>query len=74
MSIALRLDDTTLVPPLELAGGDACQCDHLLRCEPVFLYLLHDPPDMFETISKPNVLNILGMEGLRSSGESVEKG
>src|ERR1019366_5854158 len=74
MPFALGLDDATLIPPLELAGRDAGQRDHLLRCEPSFLSLSHDPPDMFETIVKSNVSNILGMDGLGSSRESVEKG
>ena len=31
MALALGLDDAALVPPLELAGGDAGEGDHLLR-------------------------------------------
>jgi len=62
MAFALGLDDAALVPPLELAGRDPGQGDHLLRCEPI----LHGPPVMFETNTLQNVSNILGMEACGS--------
>src|SRR5258706_8838745 len=70
MPFALRLHHAALIPPLELAGRDPRQRDYLLRCEPI----LHDPPNVFETIIKSNVSNILGTEARKSSRESVEIG
>jgi hypothetical protein len=35
MALALGLDDSTLVPPLELAGGDAGQGDYVVRWKAV---------------------------------------
>ncbi len=45
MTLALGLDDSTLVPPLELARGDPREVNHFVRCKTV----LHSSPVMFET-------------------------
>src|ERR1700722_13069786 len=51
MAFPLGLDHAPLVPPLELAGGDAGESDDLLRWEAVW----HDSLFMFETIYRTNV-------------------
>ncbi|MFZ1049895.1 MAG: hypothetical protein WAN41_04355, partial [Candidatus Sulfotelmatobacter sp.] len=51
MALTLGLDDSTLVPPLELAGGDAGQSDYVMRWKAI----LHSSPIMFETVYELNV-------------------
>src|ERR1700733_1866042 len=63
MTFTLRLDHTTLVPPLQLPGRDAGERDDIPRCEAI----LHDPLNCSETIAVQNVSHILGMRGCGSS-------
>ncbi|MGB8597409.1 MAG: hypothetical protein WCD48_18065, partial [Candidatus Sulfotelmatobacter sp.] len=51
MALAFGLDDAPLVPPLELAGGDAGQSDYVMRWKAI----LHSSPIMFETVYELNV-------------------
>ena len=56
MAFAFGLDDAALVPPLELAGGDAGQGNYFLRWKAIFhASALHSSPSMFETICELNV-------------------
>jgi hypothetical protein len=70
MAFPPRLDDAALVPPLELAGGDAGEGNHFAGCKTI----LHDSPTMFKTNYGLNVSNILGAFGCESSEDTVEKG
>src|SRR6266576_1039024 len=65
MPLALRSNDAALVPPLQLAGGDAGQGDDVSRC----VAILHSSSEVFETISMQNVSHILGMAACGSSKE-----
>src|SRR5271165_387458 len=70
MPFPFRLDYAPLVPPLQLAGCEPGQSHHLVRCKTV----LHEASNLFETIVKQNVSNILGARRGESSRDSVEIG
>jgi hypothetical protein len=62
---AVRLDDATLVPPLQLASGDSRHRNHFPGCKAI----LHESSNMFETSAVQNVSNILGMQACGSNKE-----
>ena len=70
MAFVLRLDYAALVPPLELAGGDAGQLYYFVRWKA----LVHSGPAMFETFLALNVSNILRWVGSGVNEEFVDGG
>jgi hypothetical protein len=57
MPIPGGFDHGALVPPLQLAGGDACQRNDFSRCKAI----RHESPKTFETSNVQNVSDILGI-------------
>ena len=62
MPLAPRRHDAPFVPPLQLAGGDPGQDDHVVGCEQALHLVVHSNRVLFQTNKYRNVSPILGGE------------